>query len=133
MNKELEKVLQELYKTKDRVRIFYGDPVTGLDWCETYDTQGYIYKSTGIKPCYILVHNTRSMGGSAILCDNIVKITKDKKTIYQTENYHLPKLILESEKGRVSVYKDGKGFYSYPTKEKAEKFVQFLQGERNTF
>lgn len=66
-----------------RVRIFLGDTTTGKDWCEVYDTIGYIGRSTGTVKIPLMVATARSLGGGAILDHCIVKITIDKETVYQ--------------------------------------------------
>ena len=43
-----------------RIRVFYGDVNTGKDWCETFDTIGYIGKSTGQIKIPLLVKNSNS-------------------------------------------------------------------------
>lgn len=67
MNETLEEVLNKLYKNQKRVRIFYGDPQTGKDWCELHDTQGVVSRSTGKTPVYLLVNRNSSLGGGLFL------------------------------------------------------------------
>jgi len=89
---ELDKILNklsELYSTGERIRIFYGNSDTGSDWMEQCDIMGIVRKSTGQNPIYILIHNKKSSGGGAILTKNIVKITVNKKTVYQHPLYNI--------------------------------------------
>ena len=75
-----------------RIRIYYGDVKTGRDWGDK--DEGYIGRTTGKIKRPILVHNTRSSGGSILLDDCIVKIEYANKKrhfrglIYQHPNYH---------------------------------------------
>lgn len=132
MEEKLEKVMNELYKRKERVRFFYGDPETGRDWGEQLDTQGYVSKSTGRKPIYLLVSKINSTGGEAILVDNIVKITVNKKTVYQTDNYQTPTLeIREDPDIGFCVYRENEPYFTNEERVKCENFIKFLQGERN--
>ena len=41
-------ILLDAMKHKDRIRIFLGDPESGTDWCETFDTMGTIGLSCGM-------------------------------------------------------------------------------------
>lgn len=85
---------------KTRLKIYYGDIETGRDWHEEHDTVGYIGKSTGINKLPLLIHNSRSMGGGAIVTGCIVKI-KDQKTgrvLYQHPKYQKPTIeMVESD------------------------------------
>lgn len=72
-----------------RLRLDYGHE-NGQSWGEVNDVTGYVGRSTGSAKIPILVHNTRSMGGGAILDHCIVKITRsnDKnRVLYQHKTY----------------------------------------------
>ena len=90
MSPQIEQLLKSLYESHTRVILHYGDTQTGKDWDEVYDIEGYIRKSTGEKPIYILVNNTRAIGGTAILTDAIVKIetSKGRIELYKHSKYH---------------------------------------------
>lgn len=79
-----EKLLS-LYASKTRITLDYGHVETKESWGEIYDITGRIGKSTGKTPILILVHNSRSMGGSTILTHAILSIkeSKGKKLLYQ--------------------------------------------------
>ena len=55
---DLAPQFDEFYKSGQRIEVEtpYG---------ETY--RGYVGKSTGWRPCYLLMHNTRSIGSSVTL------------------------------------------------------------------
>lgn len=97
-NDAVKAKLTSLHKTRDRVRIVYGDPITGKDWLEEYDVMGRIGRSTGSAKVPLLIANERSMGGGAILTAKILKIVlvDNKKVLYQHENYVEPKLKIVS-------------------------------------
>lgn len=67
-----------------RVTITHTYPDTG----ETYTESGYIGKSTGPKPCLLLIHNTRSIGGGKLSTNHITEIRysnkRDGGVIYST-------------------------------------------------
>lgn len=85
------KVLEKLRETQQRVKLYYGDRVTGGDWEEEFDTKGRISRSTGNIKIPLLINNRRSYGGGTILTDCIVKIeltTKPHTVLYQHPNFH---------------------------------------------
>lgn len=86
----VRRALLTLRQSQWRCRVFYGDVATGKDWNEENETIGYVGSSTGPKPVLLLVHNTRSTGGGAILDDSIVKIVNiaTGETVYQHPQYH---------------------------------------------
>lgn len=114
-----------------RVRIFLGDTKTGKDWCEVYDTIGYIGRSTGTIKIPLMIPRVDSCGGGAILDYCIVKITIDKQTVYQHPNYHCPiekrdNTIFDTEEGK-TIYRRLDGNLSA-----LEREFQFLLGNRNS-
>ena len=82
---QLIEVLEAARKNKTRVIIDYGNTTTKQSWNETFDTTGYISRSTGRIKVPILIHNIRSTGGGSILdnCILSVKESKGKKVLYQ--------------------------------------------------
>ena len=82
-------ILCNFCHTDTRIRIFYGNKNTGKDWCEIYDTIGYIGKSCGTQKIPLLINNKRSLGGNGILTDCILKITVGKQVLYNHPKYHL--------------------------------------------
>lgn len=83
-------ILESARIDRERIRVYFGDTQTGKDWGEVNDVTGYVGRSTGPIKIPLLVHNSRSMGGGALLDHCIVKIetTKGKRVLYQHENYH---------------------------------------------
>ena len=50
-----------------RIRLFYGDPETGLDWNEEHDVIGFLGRSIGPIKVPLLLKSWRSDGGPALL------------------------------------------------------------------
>ncbi len=102
-SKTPDKVIEVLEQAKEgrvRLRLDYGytdlnkksddGHTNGQSWGEVNDITGYVGRSTGERKIALLVHNTRSMGGGAILTHCIVKITRsnDKnRVLYQHPTY----------------------------------------------
>ena len=131
--KKVIDILENAIDTRKRVRVFYGDTKNGRDWLEEYGTIGRIGRSCGENKIPILIANSRSLGGGALLDDCIVKITIDKTVVYQHELYNLPSFLMQADaKGeRVEVLANGKLHATFKTFEQAKRFIQFLKGERN--
>ena len=72
---KLVEALEYARKNNLRIKLDLGDTKTGKSWNEVYDVTGRIGLSRGDKARFpILVHNTRSLGGTSILQDCILSI-----------------------------------------------------------
>lgn len=121
-----------------RIRVFYGNSITGKDWCEENDVIGYVGRSTGSIKIPLLIKNINSSGGGGILDHCIVKITEDKKVLYQHPNYHIGELEVTEVPEHLklqgythSVKRDGITIANFKTEKKARNYIAFLKGERN--
>lgn len=87
-------IMEKARENRTRLRFHWGNVETGEDWGDIYDVTGYIGRSTGSIKIPLLVHNSRSMGGGAILDHCIVKITtsKGKQTLYKHPNYFIKEI-----------------------------------------
>lgn len=89
---ELIDVLEQVRNLGFRIRIYYGDQMTGVDWEETCDIEGYVKRSTGKIKLPILVYSTINSGGSEIPTAHIVKIEYANKkyggVLWEHPNYH---------------------------------------------
>lgn len=79
-----------LRRDAGRIRIYYGDAETGRGWNEEHDVRGKVGRSTGTYKVPLLLHNSRSTGGFAILCKSIVKLVLDGQTVYTHRGYKAP-------------------------------------------
>lgn len=73
-----------------RIRIWLGDHATGKCWNDEHDVTGYVGRSTGAKKIPLLLHDARSLGGSAILTNNVIRVdwTDGTGTIYKHPKFH---------------------------------------------
>jgi len=77
-----------------RLRFRWGDTETGRDWGDayhdTYRVEGYVGRRGGTSKIPLLIWNSRSYGGGAILDHCIVKIVtaRGKRVLYQHPTYH---------------------------------------------
>lgn len=77
-------LLESLKESRTRIVVDYGDTKTGRSWGDTHEIEGYIGRSTGESKIPLLVFNSRSIGGGALLdhCILTVKTSKGKQLLY---------------------------------------------------
>jgi len=85
-----EKVIQVLEKVKydgTRIKLDYGKD--GKSWGDCYDVTGTLGRSTGTVKIPLLIHNSKSTGGTGILTDCIIQIKESRggRVLYQCDNY----------------------------------------------
>tara|TARA_Y100000310_G_C20585110_1_gene764991 strand:- start:687 stop:995 length:309 start_codon:yes stop_codon:yes gene_type:complete len=77
-------VLENCRKNNTRIIIDYGDITTGESWNEIYDITGRIGRSTGNVKIPILLYNSRSINGCAIIDHCIIRVKESNggKVLY---------------------------------------------------
>lgn len=126
------------------LRLFYGDPETGRDWCEEHETTGFIGRSMGpmrvpliLEPLLDDVRDiTSSKYGGSINTVNVLRIIDVRRAeeIYRAKNYVLPQFAIEVKEGDVAspvvVKRDGNSVAAFDSNEKAAQWIAFMQGFR---
>lgn len=134
-----DKVIEVLEMAKAlnyRVRVFYGDTETGREWLDEYDTMGTISRSTGSIKIPLMIKNSRSYGGAGILTDCIVKITINKRLVYKHPNLKETEFSITTGDNvdypwEVAI--NGEVTYArFKSEAQAERWVQFMKGNRNS-
>lgn len=137
-------VLERARMSNLRIRVFYGNALTGEDWMEENDTIGRIGRSTGKYQIPLLIKSASSSGGGALMDSSIVKITIDKRTVYQHPNYHQKILKVEPTdihyqgvhyQGAVLSFYEGQKpevTARFKKLESAHRWKNFMEGKRNT-
>ena len=138
------KVLENARQKRQRLHISLGytehdgyDDKIGQDWLEEYMSHGYIGRSTDIKPIPLLVHNSRSMGGPALLDYCIVRIRTSKggNVLYQHPKYDHGKITVHRKfvpvdypggKLTVEVRRNGEEHASFRDMTSARRFLKKL-------
>lgn len=90
---QIIRVLEGARANRTRLHISLGEtdgPSIGLDWLDEFESYGYIGRSTGSIKVPLLVANTRSLGGGALLDHCIVRIrlSVGGQVLYQHPSYH---------------------------------------------
>ena len=127
------------YNSRYRVRIWYcGD--NGIAWEEEFDVTGRIGRSNGNFKIPILIHDSRSYGGGAILTGRIgrIDIIDSRYTIYKKDNFKIPeyKIIPDSDSDYPYIVyrkdKNGELFNtaSFKKESQAIRWIDFMTGKR---
>lgn len=142
VNDKLIKVLLNCIKSKERVRVWYGDTKTGRSWNEEYDVTGRIGRSTGDIKIPLLIYNSASWGGGALLTDALIRIDliRTHETLWKVDNFHVEPMKIVYEEGkeyayRVMAKKDGESGYdfniaNFKNENSAKRWVEFMEGKR---
>lgn len=144
--REVVSALEAAMGTGKRVRIFPGDDKTGREWHEENDVTGHVGRSTGKRPCALLVP-AGSMGGQPLMGDHIVRMMVDGREVYRHPGYVEPVFTIETDPHRdkaiaakypnmpnppALVRIDGKEWARFANTKSAERWVAFMKGERAT-
>jgi hypothetical protein len=137
-DQKVKNILETAINDHSKLRIFYGDSVTGKSWMDEFDMYGRIGRSCGTLKIPLMIEDGE-LGGSGILTDRIIKIVKFSKrggisipfVLYEIENFNLPTMkIVENEHPEyaVSVLCDDVVHARLKTMAKADKWVKFMNG-----
>lgn len=138
-SEQVQRVITSAYYSKQRIRIVYGDNETGRDWLEEYDVIGTVGRSTGTVKAPLLINNSRSLGGGAILTNCILKIVdvKTKRILYENPIYKMPILVKCASQEKDYMYDVCRSFDNentliarFKTEAKADNYIQFMQCKR---
>lgn len=128
------RVLEACRVSKTRVRLHYGDRLTGHDWHEENDCEGRLSRSTGKERIPILLHNTRSTGGDAILDRCIVGIRttgKHSEWLYKHPTYRAKVFtvhIVDTTGYKYEVHADGEAVARFKTDTAAYRYIDKVAG-----
>lgn len=127
-------LLENARISRKKIRIFYGDPQTGRDWLEEFDTIGRVGCSTGTLKEPLLITEQETYGGGAILTNRIVKIMALDDDLgwgvyYQHPLYHQPDFTVESEGSTFNVLANGILHATLYTRKSANSYIEFMTGK----
>lgn len=131
------RILNQYRQSRERLRIFNGS--NGKMWLEENHVIGIIGRSTGTYKIPLLIANSRSMGGGAVLDHCIVRTqdAKTKRVLYKKPGYSLPEFeIVPSQFASdpntypYQVFANKEHAASFKTRIQAENYIAFMRGER---
>jgi hypothetical protein len=133
----LEKARQERIRLHVSLGYTDGERV-GLDWLEEFDSHGYIGRSTGSIKVPLMIANSRSTGGGALLDHCVVRIRQSAggRVFYQHRDYHYGSLAIRPKAdavrlpdGRlltVDVLRDGEFHAAFESMGQARRWLRKL-------
>lgn len=96
----LRVLIDQLIDSHDRIRIFLGDPYTGVDWMEEYNLIGTLSRSTGVLKIPYLIGENENESRSLDEGDLVKIIHETGKVLWKAWYYIEPVLrIIEEPKG----------------------------------
>lgn len=135
---EVIRVLEAARQTRIRLHISLGDSETGKDWLEEFERHGYVGRSMGPVKVPLLIANTRSLGGGAILDHCIVRIRESAggRVLWQHPSYHHgdleirqkiePVTLPDGRILRVEVVQDGNEQAAFENVTQARRYINKL-------
>ncbi len=126
-------LLEVVRLNQRKVRLFYGDPQTGQSWFDEHDVIGRVGRSTGPIKVPLLIE-PGEIGGPALLDQCIIRIDSPRKTLYQHEQFRVGEVALVRSPLKFNqpwtVLIDQILQARFEDKRQAQRYIEFLQGER---
>ncbi len=136
---EVIRVLDNARLNRTRLHVSLGHtdgPNAGLDWLEEFESHGYIGRSMGPIKVSLLIANSRSLGGGALLDHCIVRIRQSSggRVLWQHPAYRFGSMEIRTKAepvalpdGRVlavDVLRDGECHAAFENVAQARRWVQ---------
>lgn len=128
---DLAATLDGLIQSRQRVRLFYGDPTTGDMWLEDCNVTGWLARSRGPQHVPLLLHNCRSRAGVPVPVEHILRIQVGFRMVWQHPAFRFPilRLAVTTDAERpLHVYRQDVEVAAFRTLQKARLWVRFQQG-----
>ncbi len=132
--KPVRAILERYRKTREHLRVFYGEPRTGRDWLEESDVVGRVGRSTGMLKIPLLIAAGES-GGPGMLDGCIVRLmdVRARRELYRHATYHQGEIdIRQASVGKPythGVWVGGEHHANFRSYAKAAQWVAFMAGE----
>ena len=132
-------ILEKARQNRTRIRVWYGK--NGQCFNDELGTIGTVGRSIGQYKIPILIHNSRSMGGEAILDDCIIRVDvnygrRNIGTVYSDPSIKFdffsvhPSDKKEYHSNVVNISKDGEIYARCKTYKQARNLADFMNGTR---
>ncbi len=131
----VQRALERYRKSGKRVRVFFGDPETGRDWCEEWDVVGQIGRSGGTMKVPLLLPLGENFG-PAIMTSKVLRVmdVATNKDVYRHVKYQVPGLEIEPladpelPNHKWAGYRDGELIARFRSNYEAVEWKEFVTG-----
>lgn len=125
-------ILEKARQNRTRIRIWYGKD--GQCWNDEFDTIGTVGRSTGQYKIPLLIKNSRSIGGAAILDDCIIRVDVNYGrgnivTVYTDDSIKFDKFI-STDLGNVYNETTDKLYARCKNGDSGKRLADFMNGKR---
>lgn len=136
---QVKNAIEAVYDIRARIRVYFGDTDTGKVWLEQCDISGTIGRSTGDIKVPLLIANSRSRGGPALLdhCIVGIQVIESRRWLYKHTSFNVPILTIQTPENHheglpYSVVKSDNNEVqaNFSTREKAQRYIDFMYGLR---
>jgi len=114
-----------------RIRVWLGDKL-GKSWLDEHDVEGYVGRSGGRIKIPLLVSNSRSLGGGALLDHCIIKIKETRGAVtYIHPKFSMPEFSIvpaDLEDYAETVLADGKVHARFRKVGQAQRWINRMRG-----
>lgn len=131
-SRDVRQALEEARIARHRVRLYYGDAVTGLDAMELADTVGYVGRGGAVLQHPVLLAHPADRLGVRIHDPAVVRVALIEHCVdlWRHPHYHLPHLdFVPLLSGQARVVVDGQRDVDFPNDMLMQKYVRFVRGE----
>lgn len=127
-------VLERVRINKQRIRLFYGDPLTGIDSLQELDVVGRVNRLSGPMKRLLLVSGNEP-NGPVIRTGNIVRIldATEGTELYRHDLYVVPELMMAPAghpRLTIGVYHRRCQVAAFASVREAQEWIGFMQGSK---
>jgi len=127
-------ILDTAMNTGLRLRLFYGDTITGMSWFDENDMCGTIGRSSGPIKIPLIIANSRSTGGPGILDRCIVAIADAPgRFVYRHPSFNAGEWTTGKAQSAgyiEAAYCNGELHAQFKKQGQASRYIAFMKGER---
>jgi hypothetical protein len=131
-SRDVRQALEEARIARHRVRLYYGDAVTGLDAMELADTVGYVGRGGGVLQHPVLLAHPADRFGVRVHDPAVVRIAllDHCVDVWCHPQYHLPHLdFVPLLSGQARVVVDGRQDVDFDDDSAMKRYARFVRGE----
>lgn len=126
--------LNQAKACRRRIRIYYGDPVTGRDSLQIGDTIGWVGRSGATLPGPVLLANANDRAGMPIMDNAVVRVQdlQGHYDLYTHPTYSLPEFtVVPMSDASARILIDGNDGIDFANDGQARRWLKYVQGKEH--